>query len=104
MAKVRFPKSCHSLKVRFSILRFYIKMERLRILIALLPFSFLTVKAQQKEVILRTPFVQNFKPIEYFGEPQVNCVAVDSRGVLYFGHKSGLSIFDGADWRFTNRL
>ncbi len=54
--------------------------------------------SQIKEKFIGNVPVQNFAPKDYRGEPQVNCVTKDSRGVLYFGHNSGLSIFDGTDW------
>ncbi|MCB9188686.1 MAG: SpoIIE family protein phosphatase [Flavobacteriales bacterium] len=76
-------------------------MRRLGIFLVLL-FGLFNLYGQNSERVLGTPFVQNFKPIEYIGEPQVNCVAKDARGVLYFGHNSGLSIFDGAAWRFIS--
>ena len=65
-------------------------------------FFLSVISAQLKEEMIGSPFVQNFKPIEYKGEPQVNCVATDSRGVLYFGHNTGLSVFDGQEWDYID--
>jgi serine phosphatase RsbU (regulator of sigma subunit) len=57
-----------------------------------------TVVAQIYEQNIGNVPIQNYSPKEYKGEPQVNRVAIDSRGVLYFAHNSGLSIFDGTEW------
>ena len=70
-------------------------MKHILLLLVFFPiFTF----SQIKEKLIGNIPVQNFAPKDYKGEPQVNCVAKDSRGILYFGHNSGLSIFDGTDW------
>jgi serine phosphatase RsbU (regulator of sigma subunit)/ligand-binding sensor domain-containing protein len=60
-------------------------------------YPILTFSQIQEKLIGSVP-IQNFAPKDYKGEPQVNCVAKDSRGVLYFGHNNGISIFDGTNW------
>jgi serine phosphatase RsbU (regulator of sigma subunit) len=54
--------------------------------------------SQEKGLFIGQVPVQNFKPKEYLGHPQVNCVVKDSRGVLYFGNNGGVSIYDGTKW------
>lgn len=70
----------------------------MKYLLLLLLFHPLFFFSQIEEKLIGNVPVQSFAPKDYKGEPQVNCVAKDSRGILYFGHNNGISIFDGTDW------
>jgi ligand-binding sensor domain-containing protein len=70
-------------------------MKYFSLIFLYIPFVFF---GQIQEKLIGNIPIQNFAPKDYKGEPQVNCVTKDSRGILYFGHNSGLSIFDGTKW------
>jgi len=45
------------------------------------------------------PFITNYAPKLYDGNPQNWCIAQDLRGVMYFGNSDGILEYDGINWR-----
>ena len=45
------------------------------------------------------PFITNYAPKLYDGNPQNWCITQDHRGVMYFGNSDGILEYDGVNWR-----
>lgn len=45
------------------------------------------------------PFLQNFRPKDFHGLPQIWDIVQDQRGVMYFANNGGVLEYDGASWR-----
>lgn len=46
-----------------------------------------------------SPFIKNFKPIDYHAHPQNFAILEDRRGVMYFGNTYGVLEYDSVNWR-----
>lgn len=60
-------------------------------------FLFIITNAQLQHISY--PFIQNYTPKDYNGQPDNFAGIEDNRGFMFFGNLWGILEFDGTDWR-----